>query len=557
MIGTALLAALVAQASATSLSFQPVLWEDLADLDVFRVGDDFYYSASTMHYSPGVRERTTSDRSSYRAKSRWDYIGHSIPELPWGNKYSLQDGNAYVKGVFASSVRRRPSDGTWFWVGCVEYSRSYIYTAPSAAGPWTKLAEFDQCFYDCGLLFDDDDTPYVAYGSKTIQVARLSSDLKTQVGTQAVYTYDGPAEGSRMYKIKDTYYILNVDPGKMVQYVIKAKSVHGPYESATLLNRLSCPIPGAGPPHQGNILHENKICLFSHALAHMYHGRWKPVTDRPIGGIVDDAQGNWYYMAFCDAYPGGRVPVLSPISFDAQGFPQLRDPSKWPSSITTPMVSSAPRQQPSSYEDTFQNTSLGPSWEWNHNPLASAFSLGHGLTLQTATVTNDIFQARNTLTHRIPGPQSNATIKLSFQDMKDGDRAGLVLLRDVSAWVGVIKDDGAFTVALWTDCSLAMGDDSVWSTTSTGSLQASVDIPSTQKNATTIWLRAAADIAPSGPHTVDFSYSLDGESFQGIGSRFVMHKSWQFFMGYRYGIFNFATRALGGSVRVKRFAIDT
>jgi len=32
----------------------PVLWEDLADLDILRVDDVFYYSASNMHYSPGA-----------------------------------------------------------------------------------------------------------------------------------------------------------------------------------------------------------------------------------------------------------------------------------------------------------------------------------------------------------------------------------------------------------------------------------------------------------------------------------------------------------------------
>jgi len=32
----------------------PVLWEDLADIDIIRVGGAFYYSASNMHYSPGA-----------------------------------------------------------------------------------------------------------------------------------------------------------------------------------------------------------------------------------------------------------------------------------------------------------------------------------------------------------------------------------------------------------------------------------------------------------------------------------------------------------------------
>lgn len=32
----------------------PVHWQDLADLEVIRVDDAFYYTASTMHYSPGA-----------------------------------------------------------------------------------------------------------------------------------------------------------------------------------------------------------------------------------------------------------------------------------------------------------------------------------------------------------------------------------------------------------------------------------------------------------------------------------------------------------------------
>ncbi|KAG6066128.1 hypothetical protein E4U32_006503 [Claviceps aff. humidiphila group G2b] len=521
MLGAALVVALAVKASATSLTSQPVMWEDLADLDVFRVGSDFYYSASSMHYSPGAPLLHSKDLVN------WEYIGHSVPTLDWGSKYSLQGGNAYVKGVFASSIRQRPSDGTWFWVGCVEYSHSYIYTAASATGPWTKWAEYpNQCFYDCGLLFDDDELPYIAYGSKTIQVAQLSSDLKTIVSTKAVHTYDGNAEGSRMYKIKGTYYILNIDPTKMVQYVVKSTSVFGPYQSSKLLDGPSCPIPGAGKPHQG--------------------------------GIVDDPQGNWYYMAFCDAFPGGRVPVLAPISFNAQGFPQLLDPSKWPSNLITPMAASSPRQ--ASFQETFQNTSLGPQWEWNHNPLTSAFSVGgsDGLTLRTASVTPDIYKARNTLTHRIPGPKSSATIKLSYSNMHDGDRAGLVLLRDLSSWIGIVNQNGVSTIAVWTNCSLTRDNKSIWSTGSLGSLQASADIPPHQNGAATpgsVWLRATADIAPSGPHTVNFAYSFDGIAFENIGDPFVMVKSWEFFLGYRYGIFNFATRALGGSVRVESFAV--
>jgi len=47
----------------------PVLWEDLADLDVFRVNDVYYYSASTMAYSPGAPVLRSYDLVN------WEYIG--------------------------------------------------------------------------------------------------------------------------------------------------------------------------------------------------------------------------------------------------------------------------------------------------------------------------------------------------------------------------------------------------------------------------------------------------------------------------------------------------
>ncbi|KAG8941106.1 hypothetical protein FRC00_012575, partial [Tulasnella sp. 408] len=92
-------------------------------------------------------------------------------------------------------------------------------------------------------------------------------------------------------------------------------------------------------------------------------------------------------------------------------------------------------------------TSIGPEWGWNHNPDTSKFSTGSsGLVLNTVTVTYDLYAVRNAITHRILGPTSTATIKLNYANMKDGDRAGLAMLRDSSAWVGVKQDNGSFTV---------------------------------------------------------------------------------------------------------------
>jgi hypothetical protein len=36
-----------------------------------------------------------------------------------------------------------------------------------------------------------------------------------------------------------------------------------------------------------------------------------------------------------------------------------------------------------------------------------------------------------------------------------------------------------------------------------------------------------------------------------------MGNDWRFFMGYRFALFNHATQALGGSIRVTRFELST
>jgi hypothetical protein len=38
-----------------------------------------------------------------------------------------------------------------------------------------------------------------------------------------------------------------------------------------------------------------------------------------------------------------------------------------------------------------------------------------------------------------------------------------------------------------------------------------------------------------------------------MGDGFTMNNSWEFFMGYRYAMFNFATQSLGGAVTVESF----
>ncbi|MEU9786442.1 glycoside hydrolase 43 family protein [Streptomyces phaeochromogenes] len=500
--------------SAAASYSNPVLWQDFADIDIIRVGNTYYYSASTMHYSPGAPILRSYDLVN------WEFAGHSVPVLDFGSKYDLNGARGYVRGVWASSLAYRPSNRTFYWLGQIDFARTYVYTATAVEGPWSRLTTIATAYYDAGLLVDTDDTLYVAYGNTTISVAQLSADGRTQVRAQQVFSTPssvGTLEGSRFYRINGNHYIFLTRPANG-QYILKSTSgPFGPYTMRQVLLDLRGPVAGGGVPHQG--------------------------------GLVQTQGGAWYYLAFVDAYPGGRIPVLAPVTWTSDGWPvvQLVD-GAWGASYPGPAVPAPPRQvTPMTGVDTFDGTALKPKWEWNHNPDNSRWTVGNGLTLRTATVTNDLYWARNTLTHRIQGPTSTATIQLDHSTMRDGDRSGLALLRDSSAWIGVRRDGGATRVVMVN--GLAM--DSSWNTTGTGTEVASVSVSGTR-----VWLRANADIRPGAARPGTFSYSTDGTNFVRLGPAFTMGNSWQFFMGYRFALFNHATQALGGSVRVERFELS-
>ncbi|AUX37479.1 MULTISPECIES: glycoside hydrolase 43 family protein [Sorangium] len=493
----------------------PIIWEDLPDAEVIRVDDTYYYTASTFHYSPGAPLLRSYDLV------HWEYVSHSVPVLDFDPSYDMSRGRSYVNGIWASTLQYRKSNKTFYWMGCMHNAGGgWVFTAKSPEGPWEKHK--GGCYYDMGLLIDDDDTMYVAYGNNTISVAQLSADGFSQVKNQAVFqtpgNISGPLEGSRFIKKDGVYYIF-VTQYANGEYVLRSTNgPFGPYE----LRPFAVKLPYAGAPGSGGSPHQ--------------------------GGVVETQNGDWYYMGFNDSYPAGRIPVMAPMTW-TDGWPSLTlVDGKWGGTYPFPdLPCGSNRVKPRPSKDTFAKETLNPEWEWNHNPDNTKWSSGSGLTLQTATVTDDLYAARNTLTRRVEGPVSIATIELDYSKMQNGDVAGLAALRDQSAWIGIKKANGATRVVMTNGVNM----NTSWTTTGKGNEVARADVSGGK-----IWLRVEANVrSDGGGGQARFSYSTDGARFTSLGDTLSMNKNWQFFLGYRFGIFNYATQSLGGSVNVASFEV--
>jgi beta-xylosidase len=179
-----LFAAVLAFISVVSAFNNPFFWQDVPDLDIRRINNTYYYSASSFHYSPGAPILRSYDLI------HWEFIGHSVPKLEaFGSAYTLTNGQrAYRAGIWASFFNYHTQKDTWFWGGCTDFWYSHIFSAPSVTGPWNMIATIPKCYYDCGLLIDDDGTMYVSHvENNTIWVAQLSADGTTEVKSQQVW----------------------------------------------------------------------------------------------------------------------------------------------------------------------------------------------------------------------------------------------------------------------------------------------------------------------------------------------------------------------------------
>jgi beta-xylosidase len=488
----------------------PVIHADVPDISIVRVGDTYYMSSTTMHMSPGLPIMKSNDLIN------WEIISYGYDILADSDELNLIDGrNAYGRGSWAPCIRYH--NGTFYtstFSGTT--GKTYIFKTKDIENePWEEIS-FSPSYHDHTIFFDDDGRVYMIWGVGKLRLAELKKDLSGVIeGSERVIIENASApagdnimlqaEGSQVFKVDDKYYLFNITwprDGMRTVIIHRADEITGPYES--------------------------KLALQDRGIAQ--------------GGLIDTPDGEWYSYLFRDYGAVGRIPYLVPVTWE-DGWPVLGTDGKVPDELDLPASKGLIPGIVAS--DDFRRRRGEPDlplvWQWNHNPDNSLWSVNRRrgyLRLTTGRIDTTFVMARNTLTQRTIGPESSGEILIDVSNMKEGDFAGLALLQQQYGLAGVKYENGTRSIVMInTENNISSEAERVPLEQNKVYLKAECNF------------RVRADVA-------SFFYSLDGKTWNKIGSELQMRYTLPHFMGYRFGLFNYATQETGGFVDFNYFRIS-
>ena len=554
----------VSEQCETSEMTNPVIFADVPDIDIIRVGDTYYMVSTTMHFAPGCGIMKSKDLVN------WEIVNYAYDELDEGDNFRLLNGkNEYSQGSWAANLRYDPYEKMFYMImTCNTTGKTYFYVTDDIEhGKW-HCSTTDKC-YDPGLLFEDTGTEvkkYVLHPADTfddhamyLREMHVDKDWNVTVSERRkVIDYanlENPARGLRAegyhgYKIGDYYYIFMIQgcDGQRQEIVWRSKSLFdGKWEGRMVFG-------GEMIDEQGNIV------MQTNGIGQ--------------GGIVETPDGQWWCFLFKDYGSVGRMPVWLPMGWSADGWPVVGNGTtdKLPvgRNMTTPYRVSLPaskgmnivqgdefktwkpKKSKTLFGSRYERSILGdkkhgwlkPVWQWNHIPDANGWSLTERkgwLRLTTTSVVRHIREARNTLTQRAFGPVCVGEVLLDASGLKDGDYAGISAFQNRYGFVGLKKENGQTYIIMHR--AMEKGD-------SNGKEIARVSMSQSK-----VYLRVRMDFTDLTDKAT-FAYSLDGKLWTPIGNTLQMHYDWPDFCGYRFALFHFATKEAGGFADFDWFHID-
>ena len=485
----------------------PVIWADVPDVAVVYAEDTYWMISTSMHLIPSMPLMKSDDLVNWKMVCYCE--DGSIFDR--SDEWLLQNGkNEYGRGTWASCLRFH---GGYWWATTFDTRRTYVLKAKKPEGPWEHWS-LPLKMHDHTLFFDDaTGRVFFIHGAKNARLTEVEPDLSRikPGGIDKVIIHGlgkpsdpgGWGEGNQMFKRGDWYYLVNITwpRGDMRQVVVhRAKTIEGPYESKGVF-------------------------------------RCRGIAQ---GTIFEGRGGKWWSLLFGDRGGVGRIPYLVPVTWQDE-WPVLGKEGRELEPMTEPAHTDAiPPVCASDEFDWPSDAAMPLAWQWNHQPVKDHWTTQGRkgwLRLTTDRTVSSVTEAHNTLTQRTFGPTCEAVTKLDVSGLKPGDRAGMVCLQRDYGWVGVARDDQGLRI--------------VWQGRRDNRDLEEVSLP--WNGEPVIYLRIVCDLRIKNPNN-DFSrvdrmaffFSSDGRAWSAIGETLPMPYSIPHFMGYRFGLFAYATREAGG-----------
>ncbi|TYP76833.1 glycoside hydrolase family 43 protein [Paenibacillus methanolicus] len=482
----------------------PVIWADVPDPSVIRVGTTYYMVSTSMHSMPGCPIMKSENLMD------WEIVNYVYETLEDNDAHHLRNGQyVYGKGAWAASLREH--EGTFYvCFSSLDMNRFYIYrTTDIEHGQWERSVILG-LHHDPALLFDDGRV-FVFHGNGNIRIVELTSDAtelkKDGINQQLLETErDGiglRCEGCHAYKRNGYYYLFFIEwprtgNGRRRQICYRSRALQGPYERKVVL--------------------DDDMGYFNNGVAQ--------------GGIVDAPDSTWYAVLFQDHGAVGRIPCVVPVSW-IEDWPVFGRDGAVPEAFDAPLPRSGAKPLVISDEFEYDDNRLALNWQWNHNPdnrLWSVTARPGWLRLMTGSQASSVLFARNTLTQRTEGPACSGSTRMDFSRMKPGDYAGLVAMQNRFGTVGIrIAANGDPCVEMCVN----RGD---------GGEETAEQVRFAGKR---IYLKIDFNFR-NNTDIARFYYSMDGAAWIQIGDQLEMKYTLDHFMGYRIGLFNYASVRSGG-----------
>jgi beta-xylosidase len=491
-------------------AYNPIIFADVPDMSIVRVGDTYYSSSTTMHMNPGVPIMKSTDLVN------WHLVNYAYDTLGNIDAVNLDNGKSmYGRGSWASCIRYHNNT---YYVSTFSSTtgKTYIFTTKDIEkGPW-KVSSFSPSYHDHTLFFEDGRV-YLIYGVAKLKMVELTADASAvKPGSEETVLIENAsapagdnimlgAEGSQLFKVNGKYYLFNITwprGGMRTVIIHRADKITGPWEGRLALQDLGV----------------------------------------AQGGLIDTPDGRWFAYLFRDYGAVGRIPYLVPMKWE-DGWPVLGVNGKVTEALDLSANKSLIPGIVASDEFSRKNSErlLPLVWQWNHNANDKHWSLNERkgyLRITTGRVDTSFYMVKNMLTQRTIGPECTGSTRVDVSKMKDGDFAGLTLFQKRYGQVGVRFENGVKSIVMV-------------SAESEKPVQME-RIPLSQNE---VYLKAECNFRDKAD-IAEFFYSLDGKSWKRIGSQLKMAYTLPHFMGYRFGLFNYSTKNIGGYVDFDFFRIE-